>query len=178
METKQNGTETHAWGVVRSTDEACWVDTLTGGCLARRAASCLLEPCAGDKVLLSAPVDGTVYVLAVLERGAGVSTLRLPPVTRIAGTEVALEGRTLRMQAQDCRIAAESMTTHAREAELVADSVRQHARHVFRRTEETEEVHAGSLRTVVDSLYSLRCSVGRWIAKTLARIDGDQIQIG
>ena len=38
---------------------------------ARRAASCLLEPVVGDRVLLAAIGDGSSYVLAVLERAEG-----------------------------------------------------------------------------------------------------------
>jgi len=38
---------------------------------ARRAASCLLEPTAGDRVLLATIADGSSYVLAVLERTEG-----------------------------------------------------------------------------------------------------------
>ncbi|MDI1446403.1 DUF3540 domain-containing protein [Polyangium sp. 6x1] len=38
---------------------------------ARRAASCLLEPVTGDRVLLATIADGSSYVLAVLERAEG-----------------------------------------------------------------------------------------------------------
>lgn len=38
---------------------------------ARRAASCLLEPMPGDRVLIATIADGSAYLLAVLERAEG-----------------------------------------------------------------------------------------------------------
>ncbi len=42
---------------------------------ARRAASCLLEPAVGDRVLVAAVADGSAYVLAVLERDAATAAV-------------------------------------------------------------------------------------------------------
>ncbi len=44
------------------------VNTSFGEVSAVRAASCLLEPASGDKVLLAVDIHGGAYVLAVLER--------------------------------------------------------------------------------------------------------------
>lgn len=53
--------------------EGCVVSVRADGAVhaARRAASCLLEPLPGDRVLLASLGDGSSYVLAVLERAAG-----------------------------------------------------------------------------------------------------------
>ena len=61
-----------------ATELAGYVATAAGGVFAiradgatieaKRAASCLLEPEAGDRVLVAVIGDGTAYVLAVLER--------------------------------------------------------------------------------------------------------------
>ena len=55
---------------------------------ARRAASCLLEPMVGDKVLLSTDLDAGDYVLAVLERALDAqAVLNLPADTEIRATQ-------------------------------------------------------------------------------------------
>jgi hypothetical protein len=65
---------------------------------ARRAASCLLEPVLGDKVLLLTGSAETAYVLAVLERAddSGKATLGLP-----GDTEIRTAGGRLRLAARD-----------------------------------------------------------------------------
>lgn len=50
------------------------VETTSGKYRARRAVSCLVAPEPGDRVLVAALEDGTVYVLAILEREAGHAT--------------------------------------------------------------------------------------------------------
>lgn len=63
---------------------------------ARRAASCLLEPMPGDRVLLVTDADDA-YVLAVLERAQGnQATLDLP-----GDTEIRTAGGRLRLSARD-----------------------------------------------------------------------------
>jgi hypothetical protein len=65
---------------------------------ARRASSCLLEPVAGDTVLLLTDSNhAKVYVLAVLERAESAAyTLALP-----ADTEIRASGGRLRVTARD-----------------------------------------------------------------------------
>lgn len=50
------------------------VETTSGTYRARRAVSCLVAPEPGDRVLVAALEDGTVYVLAILERDEGQTT--------------------------------------------------------------------------------------------------------
>jgi hypothetical protein len=50
------------------------VETTSGKYRARRAVSCLVAPEPGDRVLVAALEDGTVYVLAILEREEGQAT--------------------------------------------------------------------------------------------------------
>jgi len=47
---------------------------LVGGRVARRAASCLVEPAVGDEALLAVSEDGRLYVLALLERASPETT--------------------------------------------------------------------------------------------------------
>jgi hypothetical protein len=67
------------YGIVAEAGDDFVVHTDAAVYRARKAASCLLEPLVGDKVLLVTDMEDGDYVLAVLERDAGqLSTLRLP----------------------------------------------------------------------------------------------------
>jgi hypothetical protein len=57
--------------VLRAEDGGFRARTDTGEIRCRRAASCLLEPSVGDRVLVFADTDGRNYILAVLERPEG-----------------------------------------------------------------------------------------------------------
>lgn len=52
---------------------AAAVRTPSGALRARRAVSCLVEPEAGDRVLVATDEEGQAFVLAVLERQAGAA---------------------------------------------------------------------------------------------------------
>jgi hypothetical protein len=60
--------------VLRVEGTSIVVETTTGKYKARRAVSCLVAPEPGDRALVAALDDGTVYVLAILEREAGQPT--------------------------------------------------------------------------------------------------------
>lgn len=67
----------HLTGDVLSTDlPTLSVRTSVGVMTVRRAASCLLVPEPGDKVLVSGASAGECYVIAVLERAASACTLQ------------------------------------------------------------------------------------------------------
>ncbi len=57
--------------VVDEAGEALAVRTSLGTVEARRALSCLIQPRAGDRVLVSMDADGAGYVLSLLERAQG-----------------------------------------------------------------------------------------------------------
>ena len=57
--------------VVRADGAALVVETDAGELRAKRAKGCLLEPEAGDLVLIAVATDGRCYVLSVLEREDG-----------------------------------------------------------------------------------------------------------
>jgi hypothetical protein len=60
--------------VLRVEGTSIVVETTTGKYKAGRAVSCLVAAEAGDRALVAALEDGTVYVLAILEREAGQPT--------------------------------------------------------------------------------------------------------
>jgi hypothetical protein len=71
------------------------IRTNAGECLARRAASCLLDPARDDLVVVTRLDDGSSYILAILERTAGAS----PRITLDASTVLYAERGALTLQA-------------------------------------------------------------------------------
>jgi hypothetical protein len=63
--------------VVDAGEDICRLSGVAGGFTARRAASCLLQPAAGDTVLVAEVAD-SLWVLAVLVRGDSPAVLPLP----------------------------------------------------------------------------------------------------
>lgn len=75
------------YGKVVATGDTYTVDTDTAVYQAQRAASCLLDPALGDKVLLVTDTDDGAYVLAVLERDMTTcARLHLPGDTEISAS--------------------------------------------------------------------------------------------
>jgi len=55
-------------------DNFFWVETSRGLHKAKKSASCLLEPCIGDEVILLSTRNGKSYILSVLEREQDVQS--------------------------------------------------------------------------------------------------------
>lgn len=68
--------------VVDAGQDLCRLSSPAGGFTARRAASCLLQPAAGDTVL-AADVEGSLWILAVLVRGDSPALIPLPADTTL-----------------------------------------------------------------------------------------------
>jgi hypothetical protein len=96
---------------------------------ARRAASCLLAPRAGDEVLISGPDASRVYLIAVIEQADPAhARLELAGDVVLGSTHgsVALESPkevTLRGQAA-VRVETGKLSLRAKDAHLMADSIR------------------------------------------------------
>lgn len=102
------------------------VETELGTLLARRAASCLLEPQPGDEVLVSGPTPECVYIIAVLERRNAVRT----NIAFVGDTRFTVTGGSLSLHADGAvevdagerlRLASENFTLRAREATTLID---------------------------------------------------------
>lgn len=76
---RDSTTERAGWVLRVHRDKGAVEISLDGGTIeAKRAMSCLLDPAAGDRVLVALIGDGSAYVLAVLEReGEAPGTLSL-----------------------------------------------------------------------------------------------------
>lgn len=85
---------------------------------ARRAASCLLEPAAGDTVAWTGVGPGEAWVTAVLQREPGAeSVLRCEGATRLE-----VEGGGLRIAARSLALASDRLSMHTQELCVVTDS--------------------------------------------------------
>ncbi|APR88366.1 hypothetical protein A7982_13715 [Minicystis rosea] len=178
------------------------VATETRSLSARRAASCLLEPVAGDTVLVATTGSGQSYVLAVLERAAGAPwTIAAPGDLDLAakGTigVVAREGvqvitGAVRVNAVDGTVSLERLTflTRFLRAEVgkakvfgqtldsVLDRVSQRVKRSLRMVEETDQVRADHLDYTAKTRLALHGQHALITAETLAKIEGDQIHMG
>lgn len=82
----------------------------------KRAASCLLLPAPGDKVLVSGDAAGGLYIIAVLEqRTAGSMTLQVDGALTVSADELSLQGsQRLAMNTEDFSLEAGSGAVDAK----------------------------------------------------------------
>jgi hypothetical protein len=175
---------------------------------ARRAASCLLCPKPGDRVLLGLVPEA--YVLAVLDRDeSSPSELGFfGDVSLVAGGELALRGqegvtvtsanrisllsRLLDIKAADGRLAVERLTAVAKAAQahfeklglvaqacdLVADRIGTRAKRIYRFVEELDQLRTRHLDYRAQDTAQLRATHTAVTAKQVVKIDGEQVHVG
>ncbi len=157
-------------GVIEALEADGWLRVQSGaGVLrCRQAASCMLAPGAGDRVLVATLHDTECWVLAVLERaeGAGRAVVEVP-----GDGEIRAAAGALVMAARDgvtvatggpMRVHSDSLELHAREGSAVLG--------VLKLLAETVEGEAGALRgrfgvidTVAERVSSRAQRVYRWV---------------
>lgn len=76
--------------VLDAGEDICRISGASGSFTARRAASCLLQPAAGDSVL-AADLAGSLWILAVLVRGDTPAVLPLPADSTLKVTQGGLK---------------------------------------------------------------------------------------
>lgn len=113
---------------------------------ARRAASCLLEPAAGDSVLAASTADGNWYVLAVLMRGDTAAVVSLPADCLLrssqGGLTLAAETRLALAGGEQVSITTPALEVHAEQAQASFS--------VLRATAGLIEATATRVRSVAD----------------------------
>lgn len=119
---------------------------IAGQLTARRAASCLLEPAAGDTVLSAQIADGTWYVLAVLTRGDTAAIVSLPADSVLRSSE---GGMTLAAQTQLTLAGGERVSITTPELEVQAERA-QASFSVLRAAAGLIETTATRVRNVAD----------------------------
>jgi hypothetical protein len=172
---------------------------------ARRAASCLLAPAVGDRVLLAVEERGDAFVLAILEQrdpGAAVLSVEGDLTLRSVRGKVAVaaqEGIDL-VTGAAARIMASAVDVEAVEtlsvlggavkAELgkvkmyaatldaFFERVSQRAKRSFRTVEELDQVRAQHIDYAASANVQIRGENALVTAHDLAKINGDQVHIG
>jgi len=118
---------TQELGTVRRTGEELDVATSRGSYRARVAASCLVEPLDGDRVLVATDAAGRAYVLAVLERAADE-----PVRLRVEGDLSVTAGGRIRFVARDgvdiaterdVKVVGRELGVTMREANFLIDAI-------------------------------------------------------
>lgn len=162
---------------------------MTGQLTAKRAASCLLEPAAGDNVLAACASEGTWYVLAVLSRGDTAAVVSLPAdsvlrssqggLTLAAQTELALAGGeqvsivtpALEVQAERAQASFSVLRATAGLIEATATRVRNVA-DMFETIAECIRQRAGSVYREVKDLDHLKAGQVYYKAETVLNMRG------
>lgn len=129
---------------------------------AQAAASCLLEPVAGDTVLITHADNGApCYILAILQRGAQADSghLRLP-----GGNQLASDAEGLRLQANSLSLnAASQLDLNSAGLNINAVSAGVNIKH-WQGCFDTIESHAVNVRFTAKTLSS---QVGRMIQRLM-----------
>ena len=168
-----------ASGRVQQTDSgACLVAGPFGLLRAQRAAGCLLEPRAGDKVALFLTAQ-EAWVISVLSRTADEGELALPARTAVrAAGSLSLQAPSLHLQGGVLVKAFDSVRTVAskifEKAGLRFGLFGKHAEQVSG----LRETKAGRMRVALDEGLRVRSGSADLKARESMRIDGGHINIG
>ncbi|EDP65155.1 hypothetical protein BAL199_01374 [alpha proteobacterium BAL199] len=160
----------------------------------RRAPSCLIEPMAGDTVLVVG-VDGEAIVLAVLSRTADAPAVLSVPGTdavTLSQPQLAVRCETLEMDADRttlrsrvAQVAGRTLNAVAERLDVVARTLRRSADHEFshaktasRTVEGTETVTAGEMMLEARSALTQRAGIVLVDAREDVRVNGERITMG
>mgnify|MGYP004709987423 CR=1 FL=1 len=160
----------------------------------QRAASCLLTPQIGDRVLLCRAGE-QLWLLAVLVRAQPQHIAELHcegQLTFSASQRLTLRSPQFELQAEhgDCQInqlnyrgdQVSAWVTLSRvfgkRCESLWESLSQISHHLLRRTTHTEQVRAGQLDIKTSQLTRLRAPTTLISSESLTRVDGKQIHMG
>ncbi|HEK0776097.1 DUF3540 domain-containing protein [Proteus mirabilis] len=185
-------------------DKSIIVDVNGLGWHCRRAASCLIMPEIGDIVLLSQPVNDTLWLLAVLEKATqkpqteiaiqGDLTISTQGGSLILNSEQTLEMRsnTLQITTIQAQYAIEKLTYQGDEIDVhvgvnrwigeryesVWHTTTQLSQLSFRRVENTEHLRAGQLDYQAQDYLRLHSHNTLITAEKITKIDSEQIHVG
>lgn len=187
--------------ITQTAADGLLVDLGEGPLPARRAASCLLAPEAGDTVLVSALPEGRRYVLAVLERACHApATLPFPDGVRVeSGAEVfitaadaiALSSATTHVTAADLQVDATKIECRTSLVAVLAHTVRTMGEQLetiwarciarlgssVRLVQEHDETQAASVRVLTETSHVIQAETIVHSAEKSVKIDGDPIHL-
>jgi len=170
---------------------------------ARKAASCLLEPVAGDRVLVSGPAPDSVWIIAVLERqGPQPSRLVFDGDVEIQAHKgdlrlksersLKLESTRLMLRAREGTALIDRFTWFGDKVsaalrrvaatvnlfEIFAERTTLFSKHSLRSIEEVDQVRSGVIDYQSEQTLSLRGREVLATAEELVKVDGGQIHMG
>lgn len=175
-------------------DGSLSVECAQRGWHCQRAASCLLTPGVGDRVLLTA-VQQEIWLLAVLERAQPQQVAQLSTTSALqiaSAAELSLSSPRLSVTAKegDCHIDAlkysgaslsawvSISTLMGKRCESVWQTLTQISHNVFRRTRQAEQVYVGQLEIKAENYLQLHGKNTLISAQAITRVDGGQIHMG
>ncbi|MDR1311297.1 MAG: DUF3540 domain-containing protein [Burkholderiaceae bacterium] len=181
------------------TKDACVVEMDAAVYSTMPAASCLLQPQAGDEVLLSALPDGRLFILSILTRSDTPAALCFPfgvslkadlPIRLESATELSLDAPTsalttgeltvqageIRAMAGSCSLLAKTVKTAGQVLENCFDRFRGHFNSSCRLVSGHDDVQAESSRLASHTVQVQADNIHQ-TASSLVRIDAEQIHI-
>lgn len=161
---------------------------------AQRAASCLLTPEPGDRVLL-VTLNHQLWLLAVLARASAQQAARIScdgDLQLECAGALSLSSQQFRLQAQqgECDIShlryrGESLSSwvsvahfFGRQCESVWESLSQLSQRLLRKTTQCEQVRAGQLDIKTDDFTRLHSRNTLISSQSLTKVDAKQIHMG
>jgi hypothetical protein len=194
--------------ILRDGSHLCVALEAGGEVIARRAASCLLQPEPGDRVLVGLVPEP--WILAVLERDesrpaevafegdavlrsrTGRLDLRAPEVKLTAGDAVTLAARKLGLQGGAAEVVVDRLEVRGRAAtacfdevglvarlcDRVAERVTERAARVFRFVSELDQLRAHRFDHRAEKSAQIKAEQLAIVARQVAKIDGEQVHIG
>ncbi|WP_027186289.1 DUF3540 domain-containing protein [Desulfovibrio inopinatus] len=159
---------------------------------AKQAAGCLLVPESGDKVLVLREGEAETYILHVLEKAAGPSTLEFPDTVCVRAPEVQVEG-TSRLALQGAEVVvhgvkgtvsflrldvcARTCVAQINTVRAVMLSLVQRMERCFRSVR-NERVRASSIDVRAEDRMSMHANDVEMIAHREVKVDGERINLG
>jgi hypothetical protein len=181
-------------GVIRRAAEGAWiVGTGTVVVLARRAASCLLEPVPGDTVACVVVAPNELWITTILQRESDApDILSTGRALRVSAPALSLSSIHLEVQAESAEMGIDAASVVGREFTLVAQAIKlignrlssvfdrvvQFSKHYRRSTEGIDHVTATYLERDATQLMRMSGETTLVEGHTLVKARGGQIHFG
>ncbi|HET7176251.1 MAG TPA: DUF3540 domain-containing protein [Gammaproteobacteria bacterium] len=174
--------------VLDAGEDICRLGSPGGAFTARRAASCLLQPAAGDTVL-AADVEGSLWILAVLVRGEAPAVIPLPAdstlkvaqgglklavqdeLTLAAGRQISAVAPEVSVQAAQASFALGALQLAAGLVEATVDRVKTFAE-LLETVAERVRLKAGAVHREVEDLEHLQAGQVYYSVKNVLNLRG------